>query len=345
MTIHELLGIELPVIQAPMAGVQDAELAATISNAGGLGSLPCAMLSIELLEAELHRLTSLTDGPFNLNFFCHDTPSVTAEQHNRWRERLSAYFRELGVDPQIVPSGKPREPFGTEALELLETFRPKVISFHFGLPDKPLLQRVKSWGSKVLSSATTVEEAVWLEEHGADAIIAQGFEAGGHRGCFLTTDISTQTGTLALVPQICDAVSVPVIAAGGISSPQAVKAAMTLGAAGVQMGTVFLLCPEARTSPLHRAALTSEAARHTALTNVFTGRPARSIVNRLVREVGPMTPDATPFPTAAIPVTALRTAAESTGNSDFSPLWSGQNAADCCEMPAADLLRHLASGT
>jgi nitronate monooxygenase len=196
----------------------------------------------------------------------------------------------------------------------------------------------------VLSSATTVEEGRWLEAHGVDAIIAQGFEAGGHRGMFLSDDPTTQVGTLALVGQLVNSVKVPVIATGGIADHNGVKACLALGAAGVQVGTAYLLCPEATTSAVHRAALKSEAARHTALTNVFSGRLARGIVNRLVREVGPISAIAPAFPLAANAVAPLRARAESQGSGDFSPLWAGQNASGCREVPAGQLTRELAAG-
>ncbi len=339
--IEQLLGIALPVIQAPMAGVQDAELAAAISNAGGLGSLPAAMLNPAALEAELQRLTAMTERPFNVNFFCHESPQVSAQQQRDWQRSLSAYFDELGLDASSVSGANQREPFGDAAMTVLEQFRPAVVSFHFGLPDNRQIDRIRRWGTRVLGCATTVDEALWLAERGVDAIIAQGLEAGGHRGTFLTEDMTTQTGTLALVPRICAAVSLPVIAAGGIASPAGVAAALALGAAGVQVGTAFLLCTEAKTSVLHRAALKSKASQHTALTNVFTGRPARGIVNRLLREVGPMAASATAFPTAAGPVSILRAAAEAIGCHDFTPLWCGQNATGCREIPAADLLQSL----
>jgi nitronate monooxygenase len=218
------------------------------------------------------------------------------------------------------------------------------VSFHFGLPARDLLERVKRWGSKVLASATTVDEARWLEEHGADAVIAQGVEAGGHRGIFLTDDLTTQLGTFALLPQVVAAVRVPVIAAGGIADAKGVKAAMALGAAAVQVGTAYLLCPEATTSAVHRAALKSDAARHTALTNLFTGRPARGILNRVMREKGPINPAVPQFPLATGAIAPLRAKAEARGSGDFSPLWSGQNASGCREIPAAQLTRELAAG-
>jgi nitronate monooxygenase len=217
-----------------------------------------------------------------------------------------------------------------------------VVSFHFGLPSSDLLARVKAWGAKILSSATTVEEARWLEAHGVDAIIAQGVEAGGHRGMFLSDELSTQVGTFCLVPQIVRAVKVPVIAAGGIADANGVAAALALGAVGVQVGTAYLLCPEATTSPLHRAAHKSAAAHHTALTNLFTGRPARSIMNRIMRELGPINAAAPAFPLAGSAIAPLRAKAESSGSSDFSPLWCGQNPSGCKEIPAAQLTRELA---
>jgi nitronate monooxygenase len=284
MNLAALLGIELPIIQAPMAGVQLGALAAAVTEAGGLGSLPCAMLAPEAMAGELERIQSRTRGPFNVNFFCHVPPVPDPARENAWRQEPAPYYRELGIDPETIPAGPGRTPFGHEAADALEPFRPAVVSFHFGLPSKDLLQRVKRWGSKVLASATTVEEARWLEARGVDAVIAQGVEAGGHRGNFLSVDLTTQVGTFALVPQVVDAVGIPVIAAGGIADAKGVAAAMALGAAGVQLGTAYLLTPEATTSAVHRAALKSDRACHTALTNLFTGRPARGIVNRIIRE-------------------------------------------------------------
>lgn len=327
-----------------MAGVQDAALTAAVSNAGGLGSLPCATLNPAALEAEMLRLADLTDKPFNVNFFCHETPVVSAEQARNWYRRLSGYFAELGVAPPGDSQGTSREPFSDAALAVLERFKPAVVSFHFGLPNRVQMAQIKRWGARILGCATTLEEARWLAERGVDAIIAQGLEAGGHRGSFLTEDMTTQIGTMALVPQLCAEVALPVIAAGGIAGPEGVAAALQLGAAGVQAGTAFLLCPEATTSALHRAAVASGAAQHTALTNVFTGRPARGIVNRLLREVGPMADSASAFPTAAGPVSLLRAVAEAQGRDDFTPLWCGQNATGCRELPAAEVLRLLASG-
>ncbi len=344
MNLQALLGVELPIIQAPMAGVQGGALAAAVSNAGGLGSLPCAMLSPDAMRQELTAIRAQTSRPYNVNFFCHPPPAPDAEREAAWRSALAPYYQGLGVEAGAAVAGGGRAPFGPEAADVLEEFRPAVVSFHFGLPSAELLARVRSWGAKVLSSATTVEEARWLEARGVDAVIAQGLEAGGHRGTFLSDDLDTQLGTLALVPQVVSAVKVPVIAAGGIADARGVRAALALGAAGVQAGTAYLLCPEATTRPVHRAALKAESARRTALTNVFSGRPARGVVNRLMRELGPLSPLAPAFPLAADAVAPLRAKAESQGSGDFSPLWAGQNVSGCKEVPAAQLTRELAAG-
>ncbi|TFW31902.1 NAD(P)H-dependent flavin oxidoreductase [Massilia horti] len=342
MDIRQLLGISLPIIQAPMAGAQGSALAIAVSNAGGLGSLPCAMLTPDAMRQELAAIRAQTDKPFNVNFFCHEPPQADAEREAAWRRALAPYYAQFGIDPATIPAGPGRTPFSSQAADILEELRPPVVSFHFGLPDDTLLARAKATGARILSSATTVEEALWLEARGVDAIIAQGMEAGGHRGMFLTDDLTTQVGTFALLPQIVQAVKVPVIAAGGIADANGVAAAMRLGAAGVQIGTAYLLCPEATISPIHRAALASPAARHTAVTNVFTGRPARGIVNRIIRETGPMNPQAPAFPLATSAIAPLRAKAEAIGSGDFSPLWSGQNASGCKPVPAQELTRMLA---
>ena len=342
-TIRELFGIEVPVVQAPMAGVQLNALAVAVSEAGGLGSLPCAMLTPESLRKEMDFIAARTSRPVNVNFFCHRPPEADAAREARWRERLAPFYRELGIDAASIPAGPGRAPFSVEMADVLEPYKPAVVSFHFGLPAKSLVERVKSWGSKVISSATTVDEAKWLEAHGVDAVIAQGLEAGGHRGIFLTRDLTTQLGTFALLPQVVAAVHVPVIAAGGIADARGVAAAMALGAAGVQVGTAFLCCPEATTTALHRAALRSEAVRHTALTNLYTGGPARGMVTRFMRELGSIAPEAPEFPLATAAVAPLRAKAEASGSADFSPLWSGQNASGCRDAPAAEIVRSLAA--
>lgn len=338
---HRLLDILPPIVQAPMAGVQNHRLAASVCEAGGLGSLPAAMLSLPDLQSELQALHQSTQNPYNVNFFCHAPPAPDDVRQQAWHRTLAPYYRELGLDPETIPTGPGRVPFSAEAAHVLEAFRPAVVSFHFGLPSPELVARVKSWGSLVLSSATTVAEALWLQAHGADAIIAQGLEAGGHRGMFLTDELSTQVGTFALLPQIVQAVQLPVIAAGGISSAAGIAAAKALGAAGVQVGTAYLCSHEATTSALHRSALQSPAAQHTALTTLFSGRPARGIVNRLMRELGPLNAAAPAFPLATAAIAPLRAAAEAAGSSDFTPLWSGQNASGCRDLPAADITREF----
>lgn len=338
---HRLLDILPPIVQAPMAGVQNHRLAASVCEAGGLGSLPAAMLSLPDLQSELQALHQSTQNPYNVNFFCHAPPAPDDARQQAWHRTLAPYYRELGLDPETIPTGPGRVPFSAEAAHVLEVFRPAVVSFHFGLPSPELVARVKSWGSLVLSSATTVAEALWLQAHGADAIIAQGLEAGGHRGMFLTDELSTQLGTFALLPQIVQAVQLPVIAAGGISSAAGIAAAKALGAAGVQVGTAYLCSHEATTSALHRSALQSPAAQHTALTTLFSGRPARGIVNRLMRELGPLNAAAPAFPLATAAIAPLRAAAEAAGSSDFTPLWSGQNASGCRDLPAADITREF----
>lgn len=343
MNIQQLFGIDLPIIQAPMAGVQTSALVIAVSNAGGLGSLPCAMLTPELLQTELAAINVGTTRPYNINFFCHVPPVPDPAREARWRAALAPYYSELGIAQDGAPTSSGRAPFSNDIADIVEPFKPPIISFHFGLPPSALLMRVKSWGSKVLASATTVEEARWLEAHGADAIIAQGLEAGGHRGIFLSDDLSTQIGTMALLPQVIRAVRIPVVAAGGIADANSVKAALALGAAGVQVGTAYMLCDEATTSTLHRAALKSSRTEHTALTNLITGRPARGILTRLMKELGPLSNAAPAFPLATAALLPIKIAAEKLGRDDFSTLWSGQNASGCREIPAAELTRLLAS--
>ena len=340
MHLRELLGVELPVIQAPMAGVQGSALAIAACRAGGLGSLPCAMLDDTAMRQELAAIRAATDRPFNVNYFCAPPPVPDAARDAAWRDALAPYYRELGLDIERIAPDPGRRPFDAAAAAMLEEARPAVVSFHFGLPDDALLARVRGIGAKVIASATTLDEALWLERRGVDAVIAQGLEAGGHRGHFLSTDVSLQSGTFALLPQLARKLSIPVIAAGGIADAAGVSAALALGAAMVQVGTAYLLCPEATTRAIHRASLASDASRHTALTRLFTGGAARGIVNRLMREVDDAVAPA--FPLAVAALAPLRAAAEARGSGDFSPLWSGQNASGCRNIPAAELTRALA---
>ncbi|WP_445505067.1 NAD(P)H-dependent flavin oxidoreductase [Microvirga sp. G4-2] len=340
--ILDLLGNEIPIIQAPMAGANLSDMVIAVSEAGGLGSLPCALLSHDKAREELSRIRRKTSKPINVNFFCHQAPDFDAEREAAWKQRLRNYYLELGLDPEMPTPPSTRAPFDEAFLSLVEEFTPEVVSFHFGLPQQGLLKRVKDTGAKVLSSATTVDEARWLEGEGCDAIIAQGFEAGGHRGIFLTEDLSTQVGTMALVPQVADAVKIPVIAAGGIADARGIVAAFALGASAVQMGTAYLFTPEATISSVHRQALKGNDVEKTALTNVFTGRPARGIVNRIMREVGPLSAAAPQFPLAGGALAPLRQKSEPLGLGDFMPLWSGQSARLCCELPAGELTKRLA---
>jgi len=327
-----------------MAGVQTSALCIAVSNAGGLGSLPCAMLTASQLRTELLAIREGTHKPYNVNFFAHTPPEIDAARNLKWKHALTPYYSELGLNIDEFPSGQGRTPFNDESAELLEEFKPPYVSFHFGLPKPELLKRVKAMGAQVISSATTVDEALWLQARGCDFIIAQGLEAGGHRGHFLNHDLNLQMGTFALLPQIVKSVDVPVIAAGGIADSKGVTAAMALGASAVQVGTAYLLAPECSTSAIHRKALQSEAARHTALTNLFSGRPARGIVNRVMRELGALSEFPPEFPLATPGIAPLRTKAESMGSGDFSPLWAGQNASACKNASAATITHELAQG-
>ncbi len=344
METESRFGVELPIFQAPMAGAQGSALAIAVCNAGGLGALPCAMLDPASVRRELAALRAGTTAPYAVNFFAHVPPAHDPERERRWRELLAPYYVELGLDPGRVVVAPARVPFGEEAADVLDELEPPVVSFHFGLPAPPLVARVRRWGAVVLATATTLDEARWLEARGVDAIVAQGIEAGGHRGHFLSDDLTLAATTRDLVAQIVGAVKVPVIAAGGIADAAGVAAVLELGATAAMVGTAYLLCPEATTNAVHRAALGRDAGRReTALTNLFSGRPARGIVNRLMRELGPMSGAAPPFPLAATAVAPLRAAAEQRGSGDFSPLWAGESAARLREMPAAALTRALAS--
>lgn len=336
--ILDLLGIELPIIQAPMAGATLASMVIAVSNAGGLGSMPAAMLSTGQLRDELKTIRQQTQRPINVNFFCHQPPPADEQRAQDWKHLLKPYYQELGVDFDAPTPVSNRAPFDSAACEVIEALRPEVVSFHFGLPEKSLLDRVKATGAKVLSSATTVEEALWLEAHGCDAIIAMGYEAGGHRGMFLSDDLSCQIGTFALVPQIVDAVKVPVIAAGGISDARGVAAAFMLGASAVQVGTAYLFTPEAKVNAAHHRALRNSSASETAVTNLFTGRPARGILNRVMRELGPMSAKAPAFPLAGGALMPLKAKDEA----DFSNLWAGQAFTLGVELTSAELTRRLA---
>ena len=341
--IIDLFKIEHPILLGPMASAVDIPLAVAVAKGGGLGAIPCAMLTAEQLREKLGKYRSATRAPVNVNFFCHTPPVPNNAREVRWRERLKAYYEELSIDPAAPVPSSNRAPFDEAFCEVVQELKPEIVSFHFGLPPDPLYNRVKQAGCLVMSSATTVAEARWLQEKGVDAIIAQGFEAGGHRGMFLTDNLATQVGTFALVPQVVDAVKVPVIAAGSVADARGIVAAFALGASGVQLGTAYLHCPESKITPMHRVALRNAADDATAVTNLHTGRPARGLVNRLMREVGPMSDIAPEFPLAGGALAPLRAKAETAGSTDFSPMWSGEAAVLGRPLPATELTRTLAS--
>lgn len=346
--LADVLGTRRLLVQAPMAGAQDARLALAVCAAGGVGSLPAAMWDAATLTQQLQQMRQHAQGAaWNLNFFCHPSAPANAAAHARWLQVLRPFYDEAGLDAAAVQAAPGRAAFSRALADVVEPFAPPIVSFHFGLPAPDLLARVKSWGSVVLGCATTLAEAVWLQAHGADAVIAQGLEAGGHRGVFLDVPahpalpelaqeqgrlgwdahLATQLDTLALLAQVVAAVQVPVLAAGGVASAGDVRAALALGAAGVQVGTTYLCSQQATTSAVHRAAL--QAGGHTELTTVFTGRPARGLVNRLMRSLGPRHPAAPAFAWATAGVAPLRAHFEGLGRSDCSPLWAGHNHSAC----------------
>lgn len=342
--ITKMLGIRKPLLLAPMAGSGGSALAIAVMKAGGLGALPCAMLKPDQIRKEVLTIRTEVAGPINLNFFCHREPDADKRRESLWLERLAPYYKELDVQPPEEISGAGRNPFNEEACALVEELKPEVVSFHFGLPDADLLERVFVTGAKVIATATTVTEARELEARGCDAVIAQGVEAGGHRGIFMESSLAAQPTTMALVPQVADAVALPVIAAGGIGDGRAIAAAFQLGASAVQIGTAFLRSPEALTSKLHRRALAGAKDDQTVLTNIFTGRPARSIINRAIMELGPIAADAPAFPRATAALSPLRKAAEERDSGDFSPLWAGQAVALAREAPAEEIFKSLMEG-
>jgi nitronate monooxygenase len=340
--IIDLFKTEFPILLAPMAGIMDHELAIAVAQGGGLASLPCAMITAEKAREQLSILRQRVSAPVNLNFFCHTPVDADPAREAGWKRRLASYYAEHGLDPAAPVNAANRAPFDEAMCALVEELKPEVVSFHFGLPDQALLRRVQAAGAIVVASATIVKEAIWLEAHGADVIIAQGAEAGGHRGMFLTENIHEQPGTFALVPQVVDAVKVPVIAAGGIADGRGIAAAFALGASGVQIGSAYLRCPESKVSAPARALFAQSGDDSTVITNVMTGRPARGVANRVMREVGPISPDAPAFPHAATALGPLKAAAEKLGKVDFTNVWAGQAIGMGTDMPAAELTRSLA---
>jgi nitronate monooxygenase len=340
----DLFAVDIPIVQAPMAGAMDTDLAVAVAQAGGLGSLPAGMLDPGRLREQVALFRERAPGKsVNLNFFNHALPLRNNAREHAWHEALRPYYAEYGLEVATATPSAIRAPFDGALCETVEDVEPEVVSFHYGLPSEDLLARVKATGCKVIASATTVAEARHLAERGCDAVIAQGLEAGGHRGMFLNLDLARQVGTFALVPQVADAVAVPVIAAGGIGDARGIVAALALGAAGVQIGTAYLCCPEAKIRDTHRAALRDARDDGTVITNVLTGRPARSVVNRAIRELGPISGIAPEFPLASAALAPLAAAAQAQGSGDFSPLWAGQAAALGRAMPARELTLALAA--
>ncbi|WCM27543.1 nitronate monooxygenase [Sphingomonas sp. QA11] len=331
-----MTGARLPLVQAPMANFAGTDLAIAAMGAGAVGSLPCAVLDAGVVVTQVAAVRAAVKGPLNLNFFCHKlgpAPDETA-----WRTTLSPFYADEGV---AAPTDAPplRRPFDAAMGDVVEAVRPEVVSFHFGLPDEDLLVRVKATGALVFGCATNVAEARWLAERGCDAVIAQGFEAGGHAGYFLAGH--RPVGLIALVPQIVDAVHVPVIAAGGIADARGVAAAMALGAAAVQVGTAYLRTPEARPSAALRHRMETATADDSVFTNLFSGGLARGLRNRATDTLGAVNDTAPPFPYASAALAPLRAHAESEGRGDYSPLWSGQGVALASADSAAALTDRL----
>jgi nitronate monooxygenase len=301
------------------------------------------MIGAQQIRNSLDIVRQRTSRPINLNFFCHDAPAYDAAKDARWRHRLAPFYAELGVDPNATTAPAAAPPFGEESCALVEEYRPEVVSFHFGLPGERMLARVKAAGARVIASATTVAEARWLEKNGCDAVIAQGYEAGGHRGMFLGADVATQVGALALIPQIVDAVQIPVIAAGGIADGRGIAAALVLGASAVQIGTAYLLCPESGFKQVQRDVLRHARDDSTALANVFTGKPARAFANRFARDLGFIDPEAPAYPLPSGDFAPVRAKAEAERLTDFAYVLFGQSAPLARDMPAGELTRTLAA--
>jgi len=341
--LRDLFSIDHPIIQPPMAGASGLDMALAVSAAGGFGSLACATLDAEGLQNLLAAAQDSTNRPLNVNFFAHAAPADDVDRDAAWLGRLSFLYREFELDVPRSLSAGPIQPFDTERCAVVEDVAPPVVSFHFGLPEPALVSRIKRAGCKIISTATTVKEARWLAANGCDAIIAQGYEAGGHRGMFLTDSLGSQTGTLALVPQVADAVDVPIIAAGGIGDARGIVAAFALGASAVQIGTAYLFTDEATIGPTYRQSLDAAANVETAVCNVFSGRPMRVLANRMARDLGPKSADAPEFPKGFAATGPLRTAAERRGSRDFSAHYCGQAAALGRQTTAFILTRDLAA--
>lgn len=335
---HSLLGSRYPIIAAPMAGAAGVELAVAAIEGGGVGSLPCGMLTPEEIRAQTTEVRSRSAGPLNLNFFCHKMPQEPDE--SAWLALLRPYRDELEVVPE-GGSGPLRLPFDEPTCAAVEELRPELVSFHFGLPDPTLLERLRRTGCRIVANATSVAEARWLADCEVDAIIAQGWEAGGHAGAFLPGAAGEHMGLFALLPQIVDAAGIPVIAAGGIADARGVAAALLLGATAVQIGTAYLRSPESLISPAHRTALGSLDAERSAFTNLYSGGLARGLPTRLTEELGPIRAEAPPYPLAARALAPLAKAASARGEAGFAPMWAGQAARLAPALPARELTERL----
>jgi nitronate monooxygenase len=328
----EALGARVPIVQAPMAGAGGPALAIAAIRGGAVGSLPCALLTPEQLAAQVAEVRSGAKGPLNLNFFCHSLPEPAPDE-TAWRALLAPYYAAEGVAPGPPPPL--RRPFDAALCEAAEKARPEIVSFHFGLPEDALLARVRGTGALVFGNATTPEEMHWLAARGVDAVIAQGAEAGGHSGWFL----GDAHRPVPLAALLAEKIAVPVIAAGGIVTGADIARALGAGARAVQLGTAFLAAPESSISAPFRALLGTDAA--TAFTNLFSGREAHGIVNRLMRELGPIRPEVPAFPYGSNALAPLRAQAEREGRGDYSPLWAGTGVARVRAMGAEALVARL----
>ncbi|MBO9713573.1 MAG: nitronate monooxygenase [Sphingomonas sp.] len=319
-----------------MAGAAGVALAVAAIRGGAVGSLPCAMLTPEQVRAQVAEVRAAASGPLNLNFFCHTLPEPAPDER-AWRALLAPYYAEEGVEPGPPPAL--RRPFDAAMAEAVAEVRPAIVSFHFGLPEPTLLARVRGAGSKVFGNATTRAEMHWLAAQGVDAVIAQGAEAGGHSGWFL----GERHVPVSLAELLAQPMDVPVIAAGGIVDGAGIAAALRAGAAMAQLGTAYLATPESRIPAPFRALIGAEGSRDTAFTNLFSGREARGIRNRLMRELGPVNAAVPAFPHGSTALAPLRAKAEADGRGDYSPLWAGTRAAEARVMPAEQLTRTLAA--
>lgn len=335
------LGLDWPILQAPMAGSTTPELAAAVGAAGGLGALGCATQSVDASHAQITGFRRQSNRGLNVNFFCHKRPENITEGSETARARLAPYYEEAGLG-DVPEATEPFKPFGLDHLALVAELKPEIISFHFGVPEAALFDAVRETGAFIISTATTVAEARHLEDRGVDAIIAQGIEAGGHRGYFLESSLSQHSGLMSLLPQVVDAVDVPVIAAGGIADGRGIAAAMMLGAQAVQIGTAFLRCPEAATPETHKARLRAAAEASTRLTRLFSGRPARGVVNGMMTDLADVDDAAAPYPTQTALVAPLARALPEDRRADVSSIWAGQSVAMGRDLPARDVMTGLA---